>query len=285
MVPALLKWIGNKQRFASIIVANMPTAFNNYYEPFLGSGAVLAELLMQDDTSLYPHFNHAYGSDILPFLIDIFRSVKENPNKIIEYYSKEISSYYENPAEQYELIRNRFNQDHNAFDFCLLSRTCYSGVIRFRKADGYMSTPKGPHNPIKPSVFANRVALWSNLIQKADFYTESFEKAMAKPQQGDVIYCDPPYTHSQSIIYGAQDFNIKVLWNKIAECKDRGAYVMLSINGSRESKKKDISIDIPTGLFDRELTVNCGTSMIDRLQNSGKDMVDEVVHDKLLLTW
>ena len=285
MVPALLKWIGNKQRFASIIVANMPTAFNNYYEPFLGSGAVLAELLMQDDTSLYPHFNHAYGSDILPFLIDIFRSVKENPNKIIEYYSKEISSYYENPAEQYELIRNRFNQDHNAFDFCLLSRTCYSGVIRFRKADGYMSTPKGPHNPIKPSVFANRVALWSNLIQKADFYTESFEKAMAKPQQGDVIYCDPPYTHSQSIIYGAQDFNINILWNMIAECKDRGAYVMLSINGSRESKKKDISIDIPTGLFDRELTVNCGTSMIDRLQNSGKDMVDEVVHDKLLLTW
>ena len=285
MVPALLKWIGNKQRFASIIVANMPTTFNNYYEPILGSGAVLAELLMQDDTSLYPHFNHAYGSDILPFLIDIFRSVKENPNKIIEYYSKEISSYYENPAEQYELIRNRFNQDHNAFDFCLLSRTCYSGVIRFRKADGYMSTPKGPHNPIKPSVFANRVALWSNLIQKADFYTESFEKAMAKPQQGDVIYCDPPYTHSQSIIYGAQDFNINVLLNKIAECKDRGAYVMLSINGSRESKKKDISIDIPTGLFDRELTVNCGTSMIDRLQNSGKDMVDEVVHDKLLLTW
>ena len=285
MVPALLKWIGNKQRFASIIVANMPTTFNNYYEPFLGSGAVLAELLMQDDTSLYPHFNYAYGSDILPFLIDIFRSVKENPNKIIEYYSKEISSYYENPAEQYELIRNRFNQDHNAFDFCLLSRTCYSGVIRFRKADGYMSTPKGPHNPIKPSVFANRVALWSNLIQKADFYTESFEKAMAKPQQGDVIYCDPPYTHSQSIIYGAQDFNINILWNMIAECKDRGAYVMLSINGSRESKKKDISIDIPTGLFDRELTVNCGTSMIDRLQNSGKDMVDEVVHDKLLLTW
>ena len=285
MVPALLKWIGNKQRFASVIVANMPTIFNNYYEPFLGSGAVLAELLMQDDTSLYPHFNHAYGSDILPFLIDIFRSVKENPNKIIEYYSKEISSYYENPEEQYELIRNRFNQDHNAFDFCLLSRTCYSGVIRFRKADGYMSTPKGPHNPIKPSVFANRVALWSNLIQKADFYTESFEKAMAKPQQGDVIYCDPPYTHSQSIIYGAQDFNINILWNKIAECKDRGAYVMLSINGSRESKKKDISIDIPTGLFDRELTVNCGTSMIDRLQNSGKDMVDEVVHDKLLLTW
>lgn len=285
MVPALLKWIGNKQRFASTIVAHMPTTFNNYYEPFLGSGAVLAELLAQDATSLYPHFNHAYGSDILPFLIEIFNIIKDNPHEIVEYYTKEISTYYENPEKQYEVIRDRFNQNHNAHDFCLLSRTCYSGIIRFRKADGYMSTPKGPHNPIKPSVFAKRVAIWSDLIQKADFHAESFEKAMMKPRHGDVVYCDPPYTHSQSIIYGAQDFNINSLWDKIAECKERGVYVMLSINGTRESKRKDISIDVPAGLFERELTVNCGTSMIDRLQNSGKDMIDEVVHDKLLLTW
>ena len=41
-VPALLKWIGNKQRFAETIISYMPEQFNNYYEPFLGSGAVMA---------------------------------------------------------------------------------------------------------------------------------------------------------------------------------------------------------------------------------------------------
>lgn len=285
MVPALLKWIGNKQRFANTIVSYMPSSFNNYYEPFLGSGAVLAELLMQDATCLFPHFNHAYGSDVLPFLIDIFRLVKDNPSEIIDYYAKEISIYYDNPEVQYEIIKNRFNQNHNAFDFCLLSRTCYSGIIRFRKADGYMSTPRGPHKPISPAEFEERVELWSDLVQKADFNVDSFEIAMSKLQSGDLVYCDPPYTHSQNIIYGAQTFNIECLWDKIAECKDRGAYVMLSINGTRESKKKDISVDIPSGLFERELTVNCGISMIDRLRNSGKSMTDEVVHDKLLLTW
>ena len=60
---------------------------------------------------------------------------------------------------------------------------------------------------------------------------------------------------------------------------------MLSINGTRESKRKDISVDIPAGLFEREVLINCGTSMIDRLQNAGKEMINEVVHDKLLLTW
>lgn len=240
---------------------------------------------MQDATSPFPHFGYAYGSDVLPFLIDIFKSIKDNPSDIIEYYSKEITAYYDNPETQYETIRNRFNQNHNAFDFCLLSRTCYSGVIRFRKADGYMSTPRGPHRPISPAAFERRVDLWSNLVKKADFCVESFEDAMLKPECGDVVYCDPPYTHSQSIIYGAQEFNIERLWDKISECKNRGVYVMLSINGTRESKKKDISVDIPTGLFERELIVNCGMSMIDRLQNSGKEMTDEVVHDKLLLTW
>ena len=60
---------------------------------------------------------------------------------------------------------------------------------------------------------------------------------------------------------------------------------MLSINVMRESKKKDISVEIPEGLFERKIIVDCGTSMIDRLQNSGKEMIDEKVDNLLLLTW
>ena len=87
------------------------------------------------------------------FLIEIFQIVKADPSKLTDYYEKEISKYYESPDECYLQIRDRFNTDHNALDFCLLSRTCYSGVIRFRKADGYLRTPRGPHNPIAPSTF------------------------------------------------------------------------------------------------------------------------------------
>lgn len=285
MIPALLKWIGNKQRFAETIVSYMPNTFNNYYEPFLGSGAVLAELLNQDSNALFPHFAHAYASDVLPFLVEIFATVKENPAALISYYRQEIMEYYKDPDNQYEIIKSRFNKDHNAFDFCLLTRTCYSGVIRFRKADGYMSTPRGPHKPISPETFEKRVMLWSDLIQKVNFSTESFEDSMNKPSDGDLVYCDPPYTHSQNIIYGAQDFDIERLWMKIADCKNRGAKVMLSINGTRESNSKDISVAIPDGLFERELVVDCGTSMIDRLQSAGKGMDNEGVCDKLLLTW
>jgi site-specific DNA-adenine methylase len=52
-VPALLKWIGNKQRFAETITSYMPDHFNNYYEPFLGSGAVMAHMLKKASTGMY----------------------------------------------------------------------------------------------------------------------------------------------------------------------------------------------------------------------------------------
>lgn len=81
-VPALLKWIGNKQRFAETIISYMPEQFNNYYEPFLGSGAVMAQLLYQNSTTSTPRFAHSYASDILPFLIDIFNIVKYDPQQI-----------------------------------------------------------------------------------------------------------------------------------------------------------------------------------------------------------
>ena len=285
MVPALLKWIGNKQRFAETIISYMPDEFNDYYEPFLGSGAVLAELLNFEATVSRPKFNHAYGSDILPFLIELFNLVKDRPQEIIDYYSKAISEYYLDPTNKYEEIRDRFNNAHNPYDFLLLSRTCYSGVIRFRKADGYMSTPRGPHNPISPEAFEKRALLWNDLLSKASFEAESYLTAMDKAKSGDVIYCDPPYTHSQSIIYGAQDFSVDMLFSKIQECKERGVKVILSINGMRDSKTKDISITPPEGLFERKLLVNCGTSMIDRLQHSGEKMKDKKVDDQLLLTW
>lgn len=281
----MLKWIGNKQRFAETIVSYMPQQFNNYYEPFLGSGAVMAELLYSDGAKLMPHFQKAYGSDILPFLVDIFILAKENPELLTEYYKREITEYYLSPEKKYNEIREDFNKNHNPYDFLLLSRTCYSGVIRFRKSDGYMSTPRGPHSPIKPEIFEKRVLQWHELLKKASFYCESYNEAMNKPQNGDVVYCDPPYTHSQSIIYGAQDFKIDELWGKIEECKSRGVKVMLSINGMRDSQKKDISITPPEGLFERKLYIDCGTSMIDRLQNTGKTMKDKKVDDQLLLTW
>ncbi|MEB6285234.1 MULTISPECIES: DNA adenine methylase [Staphylococcus] len=285
-VPQLLKWIGNKHRFAEEIVSYMPDHINTYYEPFLGSGAVLATLSSISENSLFPKYDKAIASDILPFLIDIFNIVQSNPYLLINYYQEHITNFNDNREANYLEIRNRFNRDYNALDFALLVRTCYSGIVRFRKSDGYMSTPIGPHNPISPSNFEKRVLTWNRLLQNnIEFKHANYLETMRLAKEGDLIYCDPPYTHSQSIIYGAQNFKIEELWHEIEKCKNKGVKVMLSINGKKKSGLKDISIPAPKGLFERSVFVNCGPSMINRLQRQGQTMNDEIVHDSLFFTW
>src|SRR3989442_1542017 len=58
----LLKWIGNKQRFAHEIIQYFPPTFGTYFEPFLGSGAVLGTLVPQ----------RAVASDALEPLVEIW---------------------------------------------------------------------------------------------------------------------------------------------------------------------------------------------------------------------
>ncbi len=284
-VPQLLKWVGNKQRFANEIVSYMPEHINTYIEPFLGSGAVLATLANMNKNSLLPKYNQAIGSDILPFLIGVFGYVKNNPQVLIEHYRRCITDYSENKQENYLEIRERFNSTFSPLDFAVLSRTCYSGIIRFRKTDGYMSTPVGPHTPISPESFEERVVLWHDLLKDVTFLNSDFRETMSMAKKGDLVYCDPPYTHSQSILYGSQTFDINDLWTKIYECKQKGVKVMLSINGQKKSKSQDISVEIPQGLFERGTYVNCGVSMINRLQRTGLVMENEDVHDRLLFTW
>lgn len=285
MVQPLLKWVGNKRKVANKIISFFPDRFNDYYEPFLGSGAVLIQLLEQKNLLLPIKFNQTWASDSNRYLIDIFNYVKKDPKVIIDYYADNIEHYMDNKEENYKVIRDRFNHDHNALDFCLLSRTCYGGIIRFRKSDGYMSTPVGPHKPISPASFEQRVSIWHDLIKNTKFENLDYREAIKRAGKDDLIYCDPPYTHSQGILYGAQEFDINDLWHEIALAKKRGAKVALSINGKRESNTKDISVTPPEGLFERIEEVDVGISMVDRLQKSGKQMKNSRVTDYLMLTY
>ena len=180
MVQPLLKWVGNKRKVANRIISFFPQTFNNYYEPFLGSGAVLAELLQQSESLLPITFAKSFGSDSNRYLIDIFKYVKNNPSILINYYASNIEHFTDDKKKKYEIIRDRFNANPNGLDFCLLSRTCYGGIIRFRKSDGYMSTPVGPHKPLSPQTFKYRVEVWHNLIKDTKFENLDYKTAMRR---------------------------------------------------------------------------------------------------------
>jgi DNA adenine methylase len=272
----LLKWIGNKHRFAQEIVSYFPEHLKTYREPFLGSGAVLGTLAPED----------AVASDSFKPLVEIWQMLQDDPQALKKGYEERWCSMMAgNKVEEYEKIKAKYNAHPNGTDLLFLSRSCYGGVVRFRQADGYMSTPCGVHKPIPPASFAARVDEWHQRTAGTLFLHEEYEASMARAVRGDLIYCDPPYSFTQSILYGAQSFDLARLFEVIWDCKKRGVYIALSIDGTKRSGGMVCNIPIPVGLFEREVFIECGRSMLKRFQMNGKTLEGEVVHDRLLLTY
>jgi DNA adenine methylase len=271
----LLKWVGNKQRFAHEIIAFFPEHFGTYHEPFLGSGAVLGTLAP----------SQGVASDALKPLIDLWQTLQIDPETVKSWYNERWQATQNGEkVAAYERIKAAYNRIPNAADLLFIARACYGGVVRFRK-DGYISTPCGIHDPVNPVSFAQRVDLWHERIALTRFIHSDFEPVMQAAKAGDLIYCDPPYVDTQAILYGAQNFSLKRLFDVIAKCKARGVYVALSLDGSKKSGKRPLSMGIPDGLFAREVYVNCGRSMLRRFQMEGQTLEAEVVTDRLLLTY
>lgn len=273
----LLKWIGNKQRLAPEILANFPSFWDTYHEPFLGSGGVLGTLAPEK----------AYASDVMPPLMEIWQLLEEDPAQLVTNYAMYRDRIDEGEAKQdvYRAALDSFNASPNGRDFVFLTRACYGGVVRFRRSDGAMSTPCGAHMPIATESFRKRVEEWSTRIKGTTFRVMDFRQAFEDVESGDMVYCDPPYSDSQTILYGAQAFKLHDLIEVIDKAKGKGARVALSIDGTKKSGLKEVLHDFPGGLFVSEVGVTVGRSMLRRFQLGGETLETEVVRDRLLLTY
>jgi DNA adenine methylase len=272
----LLKWVGNKQKFAVNITRYFPTDYGRFFEPFLGSGAILATVAPHD----------GMGSDTFKPLMEIWEMLKKNSKELVNWYASNRNQIgQKSKQEVYDSVLASYNSNPNGPDFLFLSRSCYGGIIRFRKADGFMSTPCGVHDPISVESFLSRVNEWKNRLKNVDFVHCDYKEAFAQAKFGDLIYCDPPYSHSQSILYGAQDFRLEELLTEIERAKVKGVKIALSIDGHKKSGNLLCNLPIPKHLFENEIFINCGISMLRRFQLEGQTLENENVSDRLLLTY
>ncbi len=276
--PQLIKYIGNKTRYAPEIVSSFPTNYGLYIEPFFGSGAILGHLRPPK----------AIAVDAHKPLIDMWKLVRDKPDELADFYEERWSAYSvssEAKAATYSEVVNSYNNNPNPLDFLFISRTCYGGVLRYRKADGCLSTPVGPHKAIAPETFAQRLKLWHQIVQNVEFVCGDFSEIEDLVTSKTLMYCDPPYVDSQKILYGAQDFDISKLYLFIARVKKIGASVALSIDGSKKSGQRMIELSYADNVFAEELMIKLGGSMLKRFQLSDRDTSEHKVQDRLLLTY
>ena len=79
---SLLTWVGSKKRllpYLNQIIEQYPTGNSIYFEPFLGSGSVLINVLEE-----YPdRFQRIVVADANDALIEVFKQIKKHPASLI----------------------------------------------------------------------------------------------------------------------------------------------------------------------------------------------------------
>ncbi len=170
-----------------------------WIEPFMGSGVV--------GFNVRPA--RAIFSDTNPHLINFYNALnskKITPQIIREYLEHEGSILSVKGQEYYYEVRERFNASGTSLDFLFLNRCCFNGVIRFNRKGGF-NVPFG-HKPLRFSKayvtkIVNQSAYVSRLFSQSDyqFLCQDFEKTLSSVDDGDFIYCDPPYVGRHTDYY------------------------------------------------------------------------------------
>ena len=186
----LIPWI-NDLIFKS--GANLDYA--NWIEPFFGTGVVGLNAPVKG--------NHIVG-DTNPHIINLYNSIKDgsinanNMRQYLEQGSKLLRTAADDGYAYYRLVKERFNRDHSSFDFIFLSRAGFNGMMRFNnKGEWNIPFCKKPNRfaPAYVSKICNQIANAERIIHNGQwkFLNQSFIDTIKMAQEGDIIYCDPPY--------------------------------------------------------------------------------------------
>ena len=260
----LIKWTGSKRRQANQIVARFPPRIENYFEPFLGGGSVLYELLGSDI-----EVGRIECSDHCEPLIKLWKVVQEAPALLVDDYAKNWGLLQLYGAAHYMEARQRFNRERNPADLFFLLRTCHAGHVRFNQSGEFNGSYRESNPGMSPETVWTLAQEWSRRLAGRDITFAVRDYRQIAAMEGDVLYVDPPYETGEGRYYaGPIDFDELFVWLRNQPCS-----YFLSLNGFLGSE--DRRLDVPRDLYDEHMLIENGENRIDRIAGREPRQVSE----------
>jgi DNA adenine methylase len=195
-----LKWAGGKTQLLEEIRKSLPENFKKketFIEPFVGSGAVLFWMLNE-----FPNIKKAVINDVNTDLIITYKAIKYNIDGVVSELKKWEKEYHQFKADAdarkvyYYEKRTLFNSRSKdevtkAALFIFLNRTCFNGLYRVNKSNGF-NVPIGSYKTPMICDEENLHAV-SEVLQRVEILNEDFEETMQHVNGQTFFYFDPPY--------------------------------------------------------------------------------------------
>ncbi len=227
-----LKWVGGKNQIMKKVYELFPNKYDNYYEPFIGGGSVLINLLneLEKENKSIESINIG---DLNKDLIDLYLSIKDNSNELIKNLAKIVKNYNEaqlikkekgvrkvikledtlkkNIEKGKEYVYYYYRKEYNKLKlkkeisedekiykssfFIFLNKTCFRGVYRENSKNEF-NVPFGNYE--NPEIYnEDNLKELSKIFVKhnVNFVNCSFKdwKEKIKQTKNNFVYLDPPY--------------------------------------------------------------------------------------------
>uniref|UniRef100_A0A6C0JFR5 site-specific DNA-methyltransferase (adenine-specific) n=1 Tax=viral metagenome TaxID=1070528 RepID=A0A6C0JFR5_9ZZZZ len=252
-IKPFIKWVGGKGQTIEKIFENFPNTISDYYEPFVGGGAILIELLKRLFKKQILLEGSIYINDVNNDLINVYKMIKNNVkyllielDKIEKNYTKAPSINYpkrhifsidlNEPIENvitkgkqylYFYYRTKYNNinitnEEKAILFIFLNKAGFRGLYRVGK-NGF-NVPFGNYDKIQFYEKNNLLALnllfnKYNVIFSSCDYNEIFINSF---KSNTFVYLDPPYypvKNSSFVNYEKNGFNTNEHLKLLELCK------------------------------------------------------------------
>lgn len=176
--PPIIRWAGSKRKLLPILLANIPSTYVRYIEPFAGSACVFFAL----------NPKRAILGDLNCHLLDTYDTVRSHPLRTL----RAARSLPQSEADYYRIRAAPLPKGRiaRAARFLYLNRFCFNGLYR-TNSKGEFNVPYGRNTggfPNEPTFCRS-----AKLLLKAELVAEDFASVLTRARQGDFVYMDPPY--------------------------------------------------------------------------------------------
>ena len=229
-ITPFIKWIGGKNQPLEEIRKKYPETISRYCEPFVGSGAVLLDVLI--------HFKPeaVLINDNNPELINTYIQLRDHIKTVVPMLGNmqdqflslrgtERKTYYYSKRNRFnELIQKNVFSEEKAALFIFLNKTAFNGLYRVNSQGLFNAPPGKTKFPVICDV--EQLKAISKMLKRVAIQCGDYQECTDFIDQNTLVYIDPPATET---LYKEEQMRLISFIEQIAE---KEANVLINRSGT-----------------------------------------------------